>query len=421
MRHAGACRTVRRVGSGCSACLDTVGGICLFVGASVLGVPAVRRRQAPAAVARAAQAHALLHLHRLRAGAADHRLLPARAGCCCSSTSARTWCGRRVAALVDQAQFLAQTAALELRARSTAASMDDAASGGRRAPRPRYPLVSLRRSSRCDRTCGDPDDRRASAMPRASPWRGPWAHLDAARRRSRRGCRAAVTRAWSRITDGDGPTRLAARGVAWPGRRARRGRAVVVDVPLDGDAARTSLQRARRASARRSRALIDAARRASASGGRTPDRQTDGSRRIARGPPPAASLGVQRLNVPMGRRFSTTRDWDTGQSRHRLTVQRPDEHCRRLRPHLRRRRFSRSAASTSARSCSSCWRSSAGCSWSSRSWRSRMGLALARSITGSVHELFAGTERVRQRRLHAQDSRSARAISSASWPSRSTR
>ena len=37
-----------------------------------------------------------------------------------------------------------------------------------------------------------------------------------------------------------------------------------------------------------------------------------------------------------------------------------------------------------------------------------MGLALARSITGSVHELFAGTERVRAGRLHAQDRASAR-------------
>ena len=45
-----------------------------------------------------------------------------------------------------------------------------------------------------------------------------------------------------------------------------------------------------------------------------------------------------------------------------------------------------------------------------------MGLALARSITGSVHELFVGTERVRPATSPTR-SRSWRAISSASWPS----
>ena len=49
-----------------------------------------------------------------------------------------------------------------------------------------------------------------------------------------------------------------------------------------------------------------------------------------------------------------------------------------------------------------------------------MGLALARSITGSVHELFAGTERVRAA-ISATASPCARTTSSASWPSRSTR
>ena len=48
------------------------------------------------------------------------------------------------------------------------------------------------------------------------------------------------------------------------------------------------------------------------------------------------------------------------------------------------------------------------------------GLALARSITGSVHELFTGTERVR-RATSPTRSPSPRTISSASWPSRSTR
>ena len=50
-----------------------------------------------------------------------------------------------------------------------------------------------------------------------------------------------------------------------------------------------------------------------------------------------------------------------------------------------------------------------------------MGLALARSITGSVHELFAGTERVRQGDFTHRIDDARRAISSASWPSRSTR
>ena len=50
-----------------------------------------------------------------------------------------------------------------------------------------------------------------------------------------------------------------------------------------------------------------------------------------------------------------------------------------------------------------------------------MGLALARSITGAVHELFEGTERVGRGDFTPQDRRSGRAISSASWPTRSTR
>ena len=38
-----------------------------------------------------------------------------------------------------------------------------------------------------------------------------------------------------------------------------------------------------------------------------------------------------------------------------------------------------------------------------RDHRTVTGLALARSITGSVHELFAGTERVRLGDFYAQD------------------
>ena len=45
-----------------------------------------------------------------------------------------------------------------------------------------------------------------------------------------------------------------------------------------------------------------------------------------------------------------------------------------------------------------------------------VGLALARSITGSVHELFAGTERVRQGDFTHKIADHSRAISSASWP-----
>jgi nitrogen fixation/metabolism regulation signal transduction histidine kinase len=49
-----------------------------------------------------------------------------------------------------------------------------------------------------------------------------------------------------------------------------------------------------------------------------------------------------------------------------------------------------------------------------------MGLALARSITSSIHELFLGTERVRHGDFtHRIGSRAG--TSSASWPDRSTR
>ena len=49
-----------------------------------------------------------------------------------------------------------------------------------------------------------------------------------------------------------------------------------------------------------------------------------------------------------------------------------------------------------------------------------IGFVLARQITGAVHDLFTGTQHLRQRRLRCTRFRCARAISSASWPSRST-
>ena len=50
-----------------------------------------------------------------------------------------------------------------------------------------------------------------------------------------------------------------------------------------------------------------------------------------------------------------------------------------------------------------------------------MGLALARSITSSIHELFDGHRARAAGRLRAPDQASRRRISSATWPVRSTR
>ena len=58
----------------------------------VLSRPAVSARQAPSAVARAPQADPLVHLHRLRARRSSSSRSSCWARCCCSSTSARTWC-----------------------------------------------------------------------------------------------------------------------------------------------------------------------------------------------------------------------------------------------------------------------------------------------------------------------------------------
>ena len=89
--------------------------------------------------------------------------------------------------------------------------------------------------------------------------------------------------------------------------------------------------------------------------------------------------------------------------------------------HLSGPSFDRSTTSTSGRSSSSLLAVVGGLFLIIQVVAFVMGLALARSITGSVHELFAGTERVRRGDFTAQDRRSARATSSASWPSRSTR
>ena len=76
--------------------------------------------------------------------------------------------------------------------------------------------------------------------------------------------------------------------------------------------------------------------------------------------------------------------------------------------------------STSGRSSWSCSRVVGGLFLIIQAVAFVMGLTLARSITGSVHELFAGTERVRRGDFSTR-SPSARAISSASWRHRSTR
>ena len=331
----------------------------------------------------------------------------------------------RVRAVVDQAQFLAQTAALDLQRAPDAAAFAeairrwqaDAASrlpGGLVRGRPGRPVRAA--TARVARSSGP-----AVPDPLAA---GPWAHLDPpATLPSWVTCAGhagliayteedvANGAAESGDANGDsaGPTRLAVRAVALPD-SAMPQYAVVVDVPVTAALVHqlrddtgielgpiTALTSRRRAPAARA----------------TASRVTTGRTRLRLqsdfAPAAAARMGhlprLPRLGHRAGRARSPARS--PRASRGSTTG-------------FRRRRSRPSAPSASARCCWRCSPSSADCSSSSRSslsgwgWRSRArspgrSTSSSRAPSGSGK----GTSRTRFR--------SARTISSATSPTRSIR
>ena len=181
-------------------------------------------------------------------------------------------------------------------------------------------------------------------------------------------------------------TRLAVRAVALPDSRAP-GYAVVVDVPVTAALAH-QLRDDTGIELGRITALTT-------SDGARPLR----GRRVAgedAAPHASAAAATSLLQRPREWvTFLDYRDWDTGQAG-TLTAAISTEHRRASTTESRRRRLRRYATSASARCCSSCSAVVGGLFLVIQVVALGMGLALARSITGSVHELFAGTERVRQ-------------------------
>ncbi len=243
---------------------------------------------------------------------------------------------------------------------------------------------------------------------------GPWAHLPAPQSR----CPAwiAVRRLRGVLAD------ATAHAAATAGRMlvARGGRAgptgdpayaVVVDVPLGADAARAAPRRHRHRDRRIARSP------------RVGAHPLRGRRCVPAADGACRTVGGRRRATLLQRpldwvTFLDYADWDTGAPA-RCTVP-SDERRRHLRAHLRDAARS-SATSASASSCCSALALVGALFLVIQVVALGMGLALARSITGSVHDLFEGTERVRAGDFTHRIADPARAISSASSPSRSTR
>ena len=391
--------------------------------------PRARRRRAPtfvvqlfvlaqaaAAVARAPQADPVVRLHRLRAGAADRRVLPAVRASCCSTTSARTWCRPGCARSSDQARFLAQSAALEIQRGGGRDVAEHPRTRGRRAPRRELPGVSLavvpvdRRLRRCSAGAASAGDAAGAAVDRA----GPVGARRRRRRRCRRGSTATASPACWRIRvprdrDGRGRGRRASSCARWrfPTRR------------------RPALRRRRRPAGRRRD------RAAAATRDRRRDRER---RRAARGPTRASRCRARWSSAPThaggrGRRRACSAWVDASST---TTTGRPATSGT-----LIGRRSQLSVGEIYDRISSAAGPASAadfgqGCCWSCcrhrravpdhRGRRARRSASRWRkSITGvgarAVHRHRARAAG----RLHPQDRRARATISSASWPSRSTR
>jgi serine phosphatase RsbU (regulator of sigma subunit) len=278
----------------------------------------------------------------------------------------------RMATVVDQTRFLAQTAALEMQRAQTSKEVVDALARRQEAAAMRYPMVSYALVP-AGQACGDSAAARPSFTSQVA---GPWAHMAA----------PGSVPDWVNCRDyaslittpEDAPGSLVVRAVAWPD-GARN--AVIVDVPI-GEALRREVHDEMGITIGNSSAV----------GGSDEDNPVSGRER---------AVGVGSANIstdlqePLG--WVTPLDhtnWTTGEMS--------------------------SVAVGFRMGLGAVFKSLSGPSFDRLNrWTLgqiilvglaivgalfliiqavafMMGLTLARSITGSVHELFAGTERVRR-------------------------
>ncbi|HLG58620.1 MAG TPA: SpoIIE family protein phosphatase [Vicinamibacterales bacterium] len=287
----------------------------------------------------------------------------------------------RVAGLVDQTRFLAQTAALELQRAQTPSDVADTLARRQTAAVGRYPMASYALVP-ASRTCGRAATVRPSFSLEAA---GPWTHT----------APPSSVPAWVECADraslivyADGDReRLAARAVAWPEGAQN---AVIVDIPFS-DAL--------------TRELHD--EMGITLGDLTTLEIFDDSGTVAeppaRKPRPQTQIIIGPVNVPINRdqqepigwvAFLDYTDWTTGEM-NKVTV------GFRIGPSAVYRYLS----GPSLESINNFNLGQillvllavvGGLFLIIQAVAFVMGLTLARSITGSVHELFAGTERVRR-------------------------
>jgi serine phosphatase RsbU (regulator of sigma subunit) len=298
----------------------------------------------------------------------------------------------RMRVLVDQAQFLAQTAALELQQAQGPAAFVETLQRRLSGAAPRYPAVSYA-AVPVDREC---PAGAASAPPAAvtGAVAGPWAHLDPpAGIPSWISCAGYAglvayveedTASTLRTAGEQGPTRLAVRAVAFPDtRRARY--AVVVDVPVTAAIAE-QLRDDTGIELGGITALTVNADAPPLRGRRLDPTDT--------APHPSAAASRSLFQRPLGWvAFLDYRDWETGE-RGALTASIStsigaisDRISETPVTPIRNFSFSQILVMLLA--------VVAGLFLVIQVVALGVGLALARSITGSVHELFTGTERVR--------------------------
>ena len=279
-----------------------------------------------------------------------------------------------VVSVIDGARFLAQAAAPMLDAASTDAQLTTGLATRQAAAAARYPLVSYALVP-SDRACGSgsPD-----VQPRVAA--GPWSHVEAPR----------TIPAWVGCTGfaslitypAEGGTRIAARAITWPpGLRS----ALVVDVPF-GDALIREF-RDQMGITIESYSIVEPF-----GDGRDQPAERERRGRLVVGP---VNLRLGEQQEPLGWvAFLDYTDWKTGETSN-LTVgfgMGPTAVYR----YLSGPSFAPLDNYSLGQIFLFLLAVVAGLFLIIQAVAMVMGLTLARSITGSVHELFAGTERVRR-------------------------
>jgi serine phosphatase RsbU (regulator of sigma subunit) len=299
----------------------------------------------------------------------------------------------RVAALVDQTQFLAQTAALELQASRSRVEVAATLEGRYAGAVSRYPSVSYAVIP-APKDCGDGRILTDAAPLDAAVTAGPWAHVPP----------PAAVPDWipcdghagliatpATPTDAEAPAqaRLTARAIVWVEGAAPR-HAVIVDVPLGAEMARRF--RAESGVELGEVASIISGGDESGAASRPVQAAAVPGRPRAIGQPDANAGWLQRPLEWVA--FLDYTDWETGRPGAATVVIRTslaglyDRISATPLARIRNVNFGQMLLILLA--------VVGGLFLVIQVVAFSVGLALARSITGSIHELFAGTERVRR-------------------------